>query len=317
MTPPTSDLRTDQAIEWLLGSDEPGVRMMTRPDLLGESVSAEDAAEVMVGPKVRALISGQLPDGGFGARPYSKWSGAHWRLVSLVELGVPPCEPKLLAAAETVLDWLTGEEHRGEIQTIDGLPRCHASQEGNALVVACRLGMAGDPRVELLARSLVEWQWPDGGWNCDVYASGDRSSFHESLIPAWGLHEYHAATGSQWARDATLKTADLFLEHRLFRSLKTGGTIDSNWLKLRFPPYWHYGILYALMFLARLDRVSDPRAADALERLRDKRLADGRWPAEGKWYKTDIVDWGGSGPNEMITLNALRVLAGAGEIDLP
>jgi hypothetical protein len=31
------------------------------------------------------------------------------------------------------------------VQVIDGLTRRCASQEGNALAVACRLGMAGDP----------------------------------------------------------------------------------------------------------------------------------------------------------------------------
>ena len=78
---------------------------------------------------------------------------------------------------------------------VDGLARRCASQEGNALAVACRLGLADDPRAELLARSLAGWQWPDGGWNCDRRASGRRSSFHESLPPAWGLHEYWLATG--------------------------------------------------------------------------------------------------------------------------
>src|SRR5829696_1636869 len=89
------------------------------------------------------------------------------------------------AAATTVLDWLTSRSHRQRVQVIDGLARRCASQEGNALAVACRLGMAGDPRAELLARSLADWQWPDGGWNCDLRASGRRSSFHESLPPAW------------------------------------------------------------------------------------------------------------------------------------
>lgn len=299
------------AIEWLLASDEPGVQMMTRRDLLDETISAGDAAAVLTGEKVRTLMSDQAPDGGFGCHPYRKWSGAHWRLVSLVELGVPPGEPTLIAAAGTVLDWLTGDEHRSGIQEINGLTRRCASQEGNAIAVACRLGMAGDPRTDLLARSLVEWQWPDGGWNCDVDATGERSSFHESLIPAWGLHEYHAATGAQWARDAARRTAELFLEHRLFRSLDNRRTIDSTWLKLRFPPYWHYGILPALTVLARMGCASDPRATEALEILRNKQRPDGRWPAEGKWYKTDLVDWGGHGPNEMVTLNALRVLRAA------
>jgi hypothetical protein len=65
--------------------------------------------------------------------------------VSLVELAAPAGEPRLQAAASTVLDWLTSRSHRRGVQVIDGLTRRCASQEGNALAVACRLGMAGDP----------------------------------------------------------------------------------------------------------------------------------------------------------------------------
>ena len=70
--------------------------------------------------------------------------------------------------------------------------------------------MADDPRVQQLAHDLVRWQWPDGGWNCDRNATGRRSSFHESLIPMHGLYEYgeHAAAS---------RTAELLLDHRLFR----------------------------------------------------------------------------------------------------
>src|SRR5262249_54439646 len=79
-------------------------------------------------------------------------------------------------------------------------------------------------------RSLAEWQWPDGGWNCDKKASGYRSSFHESLPPMWGLHEYWAATGEEWARQARDAAAELFLEHRLFRSLRTRQVVNAAWL---------------------------------------------------------------------------------------
>jgi hypothetical protein len=163
------------ALAWLLGSDKPAVRHLTRRDLLGDrngEAAAADAAAILEGPKVRALLAGQQPDGGFGVGPYSKWGGAHWRLVSLVELAAPAGEPRLLAAASTVLDWLAGSSHRRSMKVIGGLARRCASQEGNALAVACRLGMADDPRTELLAHSLVDWQWPDGGWNCDQRASG-------------------------------------------------------------------------------------------------------------------------------------------------
>jgi hypothetical protein len=136
---------TRAALAWLLASDEPAIRYLTRRDLLGEAAAA-DAARVLEGPKVHALLAGQRPDGGFGVRPYSKWTGAHWRLVSLVELAAPAGEPRLQAAASTVLDWLASDGHRRTVRVIDGLARRCASQEGNALAVACRLGMAGDPR---------------------------------------------------------------------------------------------------------------------------------------------------------------------------
>lgn len=81
-------------------------------------------------------------------------------------------EPRLLAAAGTALAWLTGGPHRRAIREVNGLTRRRGSQEGNALAVCCHLGLAADPRVELLAGSPVTWQWPDGGWNCDQRAAG-------------------------------------------------------------------------------------------------------------------------------------------------
>lgn len=306
------------AVDWLLASDEPGVVAHAKRDLLGVDDPPEPGF-VLEGPKVRALLAGQRADGGFGVNVYAKWSGAHWRLVSLVELGVPAGEPRCVAAAQTVLEWLTGKGHRAGIRTIDGLTRRCASQEGNALAVCCRLGLADDPRVRLLAESLVEWQWPDGGWNCDKKATGRRSSFNESLPPMWGLHEYWAATGETDARDASLRTAELFLDHRLFRALATGEPMRPSFVELHWPPFWHYDVLQALHVLARMGLVRDPRAADALELVERKRCGDGRWQASARWWKppgakgsnVEVVDWGG-GPSEMLTLNALRVLRAAG-----
>jgi hypothetical protein len=207
---------------------------------------------------------------------------------------------------------------------IGGLARAHASIEGNALAACCRLGLAADPRVRSLAGSLIAWQWPDGGWNCDPAATGRRSSFHESLAPAWGLHEYGQATGDPAAQDAASRAAGLLLDHRLFRSLDSGQVIRRAWLALHYPPYWHYDILQALLVLSRTGKADDPRASDALDELQRRRLPDGRWQPGGCWWKPpgstttpEVLDWGRSGPNEMITLNALRVLKAAGRLTPP
>jgi hypothetical protein len=299
----------DAPIDLLLGSREPAVARLARRDLLGEGVG-DDA--FYGGSIVEGLL-----DFDFDAHPYKKWQGSHWRLVSLVELGIPPGDERALAGADHVLDgWLTTQGHRKRIPTIDGLTRRCGSQEGNALAVCCRLGMAGDPRVQLLAESLVGWQWPDGGWNCDRKATGYRSSFNESLPPMWGLHEYFLATGDTAARDAAGRTAELFLEHRIFLSLKTGEPIHKNWVVPHYPPFWHYDAPQALLILSRMGLAGDERARDAVEVLVERRRPDGSWRAGPAWWgrpgrrgsNVEAVDWG-EVAHQMVTLNALQILA--------
>jgi hypothetical protein len=307
-----------QAVAWLLASREPAIRGMARRDLLDET-DPPDLRRVMEGPIVRALLSGQEADGGFGVHPYRKWTGAHWRLVSLVELEVPPGEPRSMAALETVLDWLTAPRYRGSRRRADGIILSDASMEGNALAVACRLGSAADARAQQLAEALIAWQWPDGGWNCDPRASGRRSSFHETHATMWGLFEYARATADRAAREAADRAAELLLSHRVFRRGGSGEPIHRSWTVLHYPPYWHYDALQALHLLARMGQARDERAADALDLLEQRRLPDGRWEAGGYWWRRpgssgalEVVDWGRGAPNEMITLNALRVLRSAG-----
>jgi hypothetical protein len=310
---------TDGAVAWLLRSREPAIRGMTRRDLLGEA-RPNDLRHVLDGPLVRGLLADQKPDGGFGGRPYDKWTGAHWRLVSLVELEIPAGESRAMRALDTVLDWLAKPRRLARRPTTaSGLPLSDGSIEGNALAVACRLGAARDERVERLVAALLRWQWPDGGWNCDPRATGRRSSFHESLIPMWGLWEYSRATGDRRAREAAKRAAELFLEHRIFRALGSGEPIHPSVIKLHYPPYWHYDILQALHLLARMGLARDERSSDALDLLEQLRLSDGRWRPGSSWWSRpgsarapEAVDWGRDGPSEMLSLNALRVLRAAG-----
>jgi hypothetical protein len=313
----------DSAVDWLLTSGEPAVRHLTRRDVLGQP-GGESAADVLAGPNVAALLSGQLADGGFGGSPYHrKWVGTHWRLVSLADLGVPADEPRVAAAAEHELAWIVRQgQYRGRQLEIDGLPRICASVDGNALAVSCRFGLGSDPRAARVAEMLLACQWPDGGWNCDRKASGYRSSFHETLSTAWGLHEYAEATGESAAREAAERAVELFLEHRLLFKLGTDQVINRRWLELRYPSYWRYDLLRVLLILSRLGKLGDPRAQDALDELERRRLPDGRWPLDGRWWRPDptkitpeVVDWGEPGqPNEMVTLDALRVLHAAGRL---
>ncbi len=315
------DEATASALEWLLAWPEPAVRRLARRALLGQGVTTD--AEATTGSWVSALLAGQHEDGGFGGDPYRKWTGAHWRLVSLAELEVPQGDPRVAALAEHVLAWIT-RQLRHPPRVVDGLARAHASIHGNALGACTRLGLADDERTERLADAIISWQWPDGGWNCDNRADGHRSSFHESLRTAWGLHEFAAVTGHPGAREAADRTVELFLDHRVFRRGGTGPAINRRWLSTPYPSYWHYDVLSALRLIASVGKLTDPRAADALDLLEHQRRADGRWDADAQWWRPapsritpEVVDWGGAGePNVMVTLGSMRVLAAAGRLDL-
>jgi hypothetical protein len=252
------------------------------------------------------LLSGQHADGGFGVHPYSKWTGSHWRLVSLVELGVPRTSRPARLAAQDVLRWIAAPS---EPVVVDGRERRHASMEGNALAVCCRLGMARDRRVRHLVEVLLRSQWPDGGWNCDRKPGATHSSFHESLAPIRGLVEYHRATSDSAALVAASAAGELLLRHGLFKTMSTGHAIHPEWLHIHWPQYWHYDFFHGLRAVFSLGRIGDPRAADAVDRLRSLRRADGTWRVGGRPYwhrRTEVVDWGDA--RQVVTPIALGML---------
>jgi len=78
--------------------------------------------------------------------------------------------------------WVNPEHVQG-VPVIQGRARRCCSQEGNALRLLLVLGL-DDERCDQLARNLLKWQCPDGGWNCDKKPQAVNSSFHETLIPA-------------------------------------------------------------------------------------------------------------------------------------
>jgi hypothetical protein len=249
-----------------------------------------------------------------GVHPYAKWQGAFWRLISLVDLGVGAGSPGAIEAARAALDWAASPLRLAEIhrRRIDGRVRRCASQDGQVIRCAIAVGLRGDPRIDTLAESLVATQWPDGGWNCDREPRVTHASFNESWGPVLGLTAYGAV-------DAAQRAAEFLLAHRVIHSHRTGAVAHDSLPRLRFPAYWHYGLLPGLRALAACGRLGDPRAADALDLLESKRLADGTWHVEGRWWKrpgstgsnVEVVEWGDLA-DEVLTEQALDVVRAAG-----
>ncbi|RHW27442.1 hypothetical protein D0Z08_09860 [Nocardioides immobilis] len=247
------------------------------------------------------------------AHPYKKWWGSHWRLVALADLGAQPPPSALDKGVGQVLGWL--DEHRDVRRLRNGLPLRHASQEGNAVYACVRLGV-DDDRVEGLVQTLLESQWPDGGWNCSRNASGRRSSFHESVTPAIGLAVFGAERDDEVARAAARRTADLLLDHDLFRNRATGEPIHPSFVVLHYPPYWHYDLLQGLVLCAHLGVLDDPRAKDALDLVESRRDAKGRYPSRSWESSTnrDVIAWGRSPDNDVLARRADAVLRAAGRL---
>jgi hypothetical protein len=171
----------------------------------------------------------------------------------------------------------------------------------------------------------VQWQWPDGGWNCDKNPEARNSSFMESLIPLRGLALHARLTGNQHSRASAQHAADIFLKRKLFRRQSDGAVINEDFVKLHYPCYWHYDILFGLKVMVEAGFIHDERCREALDLLEEKRLPDGGCPAEKAYYRVtkkpvsgrSPVSWGGTSKrrlNEFVTSDALAVLKASGRI---
>ena len=340
-------MRTDttSVIDRLLKSDESSIRYKTRVNVLGEDETSTSVRklrnEIRESPRVRALLQRQDPKTDeirCFKHLYDKWQGTHWIIAALADLGYPAGDRKLHAARDQLLDfWLRDHYFKefdargpkdvyknedGGVPRIEGRLRRCGSQQGNVLWSIETLGI-GDKRSAKLVERLLHWQWPDGGWNCDKNPSADTSSFMETLIPMRALALYGRKYKHKPARDAASRAAEVFLSRKLIRRRSNNSIINAEFVKLHYPLYWHYDYLGALKVLAEMDLLDDPRCDEALDLLESKRLSDGGWPAQAKYYTVsskqkhgaDFVDWSSAGArqmNEWVTVDALFVLRRAG-----
>jgi len=330
----------------LVRSPEPSIRWKVRVGVLGEDPGSRAMralrSEIRGSPRVRALLSrrDKLGKPGTARQVYYKWQGLHWVLAALADLGYPESDESLLPIRDRVAGFWTGPAYfrefaaateaaayrqRGVPLIRDRYRRC-ASQQGNTLLALMRLGIA-DEHADILAERLLHWQWPDGGWNCDRDPSAHVSSFNETWLPLRGLAAYARGRRRPGLKDAIERAAEVLLARRLFKRVRDGRVMTPDFVALHYPHYWHYDLLAGLTAMAETGKIRDPRCADALDLVEAKRLPDGGWPAEKRYYtvsrgatmrsNTDSVAWGGTGRsrmNEWVTVEALAVLRAAGRL---
>lgn len=310
----------DERLSWLLDGDVSVAHAVHR-DLLGEDRPDLRTRIATEGWGARFLAA--FGDHGHWGRAYyrPKWISTHYTLLDLRHLELPRGVWQVDAALATAL-----AEYRlpdGGIGCRPDGPFSDVCVNGMLLDVACFFGA---PEAE--PRSIVDFVLdellPDGGFNCYSNDTESKrypprcSSIHSTLSVAEGflqyLHQGYGYRAEEVAQAGDAARA-LLLEHRLFRSRRTGDVIHPRFLMLSWPHRWFFDVLRALDHFRAAGAMGDERLADGLAVLRKKQRKDGTWPVQAKHAGQVHFDMEKTGaPSRVNTLRALRVLRAASEV---
>lgn len=297
-----------RVLEWLLAGD-PSIRWQTLRDLadVPPRTVARERARVADEGWGKRLLRMQDPEGTWAGGLYTpKWTSTTYTMLLLRDLGLPPGNEQTARACALLLD--RGFHNDGGIAF--GWDRSETCVTGMVLSILAFFRY-DDDRLDKIAQHLFELQMPDGGWNCRVPFGAVHGSVHTTILVLEGLADYDRLRGRNPRRlkAAQRRGREFLLAHRLFRSHRTGAVINPVFLRLAFPPRWHYDILRALDYFRAVDAPPDERHADAVAVLRSKQLPDGRWKLNysfpGREYF--VLERVGA-PSRWNTLRALRVL---------
>src|SRR5574337_1579717 len=154
----------DDLVKRLRRSDNPSIRWKLRAAVLDDDPTSKSMrrlqADIRDGPIVQALLARRGADGCIRTRRdvYDKWQGAHWVFAALADVGYPRGDETLLPLRDQVFEFWLRDQYFKEFSAINrdqayrgrGVPvtegrhrRC-ASQQGNALYSAARLGLLDD-----------------------------------------------------------------------------------------------------------------------------------------------------------------------------
>jgi hypothetical protein len=98
------------------------------------------------------------------------------------------------------------------------------------------------------------------------------------------------------------------LDHRLFRSHRTGHIVDPRYLRFPFPPGWHYDVMRGLEQFRAADAPRDPRLQDGIDSVERRRDPGDRWRRDALYSGAYWFPLEPAGPSRLATLRALRIL---------
>lgn len=329
-----SQLKGD-SLSWLVESGNPGVRYLALRDLCdlatdsAELLSARELAHTQ-GP-IAAVLAEMNPEG-YWAEPgpgyLPKYFSSVWSLVLLAQLGAAPgLDERIRQAMDYFLKH--GVTIYGQV-TASGAPSGTADcMQGNLCRALLELG-CGDPRLETafdwMARSVTgEGIAPMSERDAPVryYAGKCGPLFacgsNDKRPCAWGaakvmlaLAYYPVERRTPLIERAIQQGVDFLFSVDLASAAWPSPYApkpSGNWWKFGFPVFYVTDLLQVVEALVTLGYGSDPRLGNALQLIRDKQDAQGRWPLEYDYIGKTWVDFGSrKDPNPWVTLRALKVI---------
>ncbi|MBN1190849.1 MAG: nitrogen fixation protein NifH [Dehalococcoidales bacterium] len=325
------------ALDWLLETENAGVRYLALRDLAGAGaeVLAEARREAhKKGPVAEVLA--RMEEEGFWEKPgagyYPKYTGTVWSIILLAQLGGSlETDSRIATACSYILDHdLTAGGHF----TVNGLPSGTADcLQGNMCAALLDLGCT-DSRLERafewMARSVTgEGVAPMEEKKAPVrYYSGKigpnfACGANNKLPCAWGATKVMLAFGKLPREKRTPLIERAIQAGVNFFFSKDPATAaypcgyankpSGNWWKFGFPVFYITDILQIVEALAGLGYGGEPRLANALRLISDKQDSQGRWFMEYDYTGKTWCDFGPKKkPNKWVTLRALRALHTSG-----
>jgi hypothetical protein len=329
------DQPQSDTLTWLLEPDDPGVRFLALRDLLEISTDAPEflaarSAAHKEGPIVTILDN--MNDEGYWAKPGAgynpKYTSTVWSLIALAQLGASADQDERIArACAYLLDHSLTPV--GQF-TISGTPSTTVDcLQGNLCATLLDLGYE-DPRLELAFEWMARSVTGEG-----VASNQDRKApvryyagkcgplfacgANNKLACAWGAVKVMLAFGKLPLERRT-SLIERAIEQGINFLLDTDpaeagyptGYSDKpsgNWWKFGFPVFYITDLLQNVEALVGLGCGSDPRLLNALNVIREKQDARGRWALEYDYAGKTWNDFGKKKqPNKWVTLRALRVL---------
>jgi len=271
-------MNNEELIQWLLVGDA-SIQYQSYRDLL--NIDKKQLRKRIAKEGWGARFLQQRNENGHWGRGFyqPKWTSTHYTILDLKNLAISPDINSILRTLSLILDQLKARD--GGIYPFGKSKISDVCINGMFLNYACYFGVE-QSRLKSVVNCLLDEHMPDGGFNCHSNREwGARhSSTHSTLSVLEGILEYDRNAYNyrlDELRVAQAEAIEFLLQHKLFRSHRTGEIIDKKYLRFTYPCRWRYDILRALDYFQFARIKYDSRMDESIEILLKKRSADGTW----------------------------------------